>query len=332
MLLPVLRGVRDALPGVPISVDTRKPEVAAAALDAGADLLNDVGGRDRRRRAWPPGGARGVPYVLMHDRQLRDVPGARSRSVLADLDGCRGAGGRARAAHATRSSSIRASASGRTPRAEPGAAARPGASCASSGCRCSWARAASPPSGACSTCRPTSGSRARSRRRRWASPRGVDIVRVHDVRANVRVARMADAIVRGLERPDPPRSAIVTDDPIPSCCRACASRAVHGVTDEERALPQLLEVDLEVEADLSRAAGAPTTSRTRSTTGRSSRSAGGWSRTAASGCWRRSRARSPIEVLAVPRCRGGHGPGAQARGARRRGPGLRAGGAPGRSA
>ena len=27
--------------------------------------------------------------------------------------------------------------------------------------------------------------------------RGVDIVRVHDVRANVRAARMADAVVRG---------------------------------------------------------------------------------------------------------------------------------------
>ena len=32
---------------------------------------------------------------------------------------------------------------------------------------------------------------------------GTDIVRVHDVRANVRVARISDAIVRGTWRPDP---------------------------------------------------------------------------------------------------------------------------------
>jgi len=39
-VIRVLAGETDA----PISVDTRKPEVAAAALDAGARLVNDVGG------------------------------------------------------------------------------------------------------------------------------------------------------------------------------------------------------------------------------------------------------------------------------------------------
>ncbi|HEY8449262.1 MAG TPA: dihydropteroate synthase, partial [Bacillota bacterium] len=34
-----------------------------------------------------------------------------------------------------------------------------------------------------------------------AITKGVDLVRVHDVRANVRVARMADALVRGIEEP-----------------------------------------------------------------------------------------------------------------------------------
>ena len=42
-----------------------------------------------------------------------------------------------------------------------------------------------------------SDSKERSRPPRWASPHGADIVRVHDVAANVRAARMADAIVRG---------------------------------------------------------------------------------------------------------------------------------------
>ena len=43
----------------------------------------------------------------------------------------------------------------------------------------------------------TSGSRRRSRPRRSAIAAGVDIVRVHDVRENVRAARVADAILRG---------------------------------------------------------------------------------------------------------------------------------------
>jgi dihydropteroate synthase len=41
-LLPVLRALRDC--GRPLSVDTRKPEVMRAVLDAGADMINDVAG------------------------------------------------------------------------------------------------------------------------------------------------------------------------------------------------------------------------------------------------------------------------------------------------
>lgn len=39
-LLPVIDGLRDC--GVPLSVDTLKPEVMQAVLDAGADLINDI--------------------------------------------------------------------------------------------------------------------------------------------------------------------------------------------------------------------------------------------------------------------------------------------------
>lgn len=39
-VLPVLRGARSL--GVPLSIDTLKPEVMQAALDAGADIVNDV--------------------------------------------------------------------------------------------------------------------------------------------------------------------------------------------------------------------------------------------------------------------------------------------------
>ncbi|MEA2026502.1 MAG: dihydropteroate synthase, partial [Chloroflexota bacterium] len=40
----VVSGIRARLPGVPMSIDSSKPEVASAALTAGADIVNDVAG------------------------------------------------------------------------------------------------------------------------------------------------------------------------------------------------------------------------------------------------------------------------------------------------
>ena len=62
-VLPAIRDLRglDAL----VSIDTRKPEVARAALAAGADLVNDVNGlRDPAMR--DACAAAGVPAVIMH--------------------------------------------------------------------------------------------------------------------------------------------------------------------------------------------------------------------------------------------------------------------------
>ncbi len=42
-VVPVIERLVAKLPDVPVSVDTRKPEVAAAALAAGASIVNDVG-------------------------------------------------------------------------------------------------------------------------------------------------------------------------------------------------------------------------------------------------------------------------------------------------
>lgn len=65
-LLPVLEAVREAT-SAPISVDTRKGEVAERALQAGADLINDVS-----TLADPQLGraiaAAGCPVILMHSR------------------------------------------------------------------------------------------------------------------------------------------------------------------------------------------------------------------------------------------------------------------------
>jgi dihydropteroate synthase len=65
-VVPVIRALKDALE-LPISVDTRKAEVARAALDAGADLVNDVSGlADPAMGGVIAAGGAGV--VLMHMR------------------------------------------------------------------------------------------------------------------------------------------------------------------------------------------------------------------------------------------------------------------------
>lgn len=72
-LLPVLEALRRELPQMPLSVDTRKGEVARAALDAGADLINDVGGL-RDAELVRAVAAAGCPVIAMHSRgKLRDM-------------------------------------------------------------------------------------------------------------------------------------------------------------------------------------------------------------------------------------------------------------------
>jgi len=67
-LLPVLDGIRKALRDVPLSADTTKSEVARAALDAGADIVNDVSAGMQDPEILRLCSARKVPLVLMHMR------------------------------------------------------------------------------------------------------------------------------------------------------------------------------------------------------------------------------------------------------------------------
>ena len=76
-VIPVIAAVRAALPA-PISIDTFKADVAAAALDAGADLVNDVWGLRQPGGGWNEPLAelvatRNVPIVLMHNRRADPV-------------------------------------------------------------------------------------------------------------------------------------------------------------------------------------------------------------------------------------------------------------------
>jgi dihydropteroate synthase len=75
-LLPVVRAVRGELPDMPISVDTRKAAVAEAAIEAGADIINDVSGLDlpeEADRMASVTAASGAAYVLTHTKGTPDV-------------------------------------------------------------------------------------------------------------------------------------------------------------------------------------------------------------------------------------------------------------------
>lgn len=81
-VVPVIAALRSRGVETPISIDTRKAEVAHAALDAGADLVNDVTGLADPALAAVVA-ARGVPAVLMH---MRGTPAdMQSRAVYEDV-------------------------------------------------------------------------------------------------------------------------------------------------------------------------------------------------------------------------------------------------------
>src|ERR1700726_4646821 len=66
-LAPVLAALRTALK-IPISVDTRKSEIAAKAIESGAELINDVSGLKHDPRIAKISARARVPLVLMHMR------------------------------------------------------------------------------------------------------------------------------------------------------------------------------------------------------------------------------------------------------------------------
>ncbi|WIM05631.1 MAG: dihydropteroate synthase [Candidatus Nitricoxidivorans perseverans] len=77
-LLPVVEGLRDC--GVPLSVDTAKPEVMRAALAAGADMINDIAAL-RAPGALEAVAASDAAVCLMH---MRGEPGTMQRDPRYD--------------------------------------------------------------------------------------------------------------------------------------------------------------------------------------------------------------------------------------------------------
>ncbi len=67
-LVPALRAIREHLPEAVLSVDTTKASVARACVAAGADLVNDISGLGFDPDLASAVGELGVPLVLMHIR------------------------------------------------------------------------------------------------------------------------------------------------------------------------------------------------------------------------------------------------------------------------
>jgi dihydropteroate synthase len=67
--------------GIPVSIDTMKASVAAWALDAGAAIANDVWGLQRDPEMAREVAARGVPVIVMHNREAADP----AIDIMADI-------------------------------------------------------------------------------------------------------------------------------------------------------------------------------------------------------------------------------------------------------
>ncbi|MGH6618045.1 MAG: dihydropteroate synthase [Alphaproteobacteria bacterium] len=67
-VVPAIAALAERFPDTVLSVDTSKAPVAAAALDAGAGWVNDVWALKADPLMAPLVAARGVPVVLMHNR------------------------------------------------------------------------------------------------------------------------------------------------------------------------------------------------------------------------------------------------------------------------
>jgi dihydropteroate synthase len=196
-VVPVIAAIRRALPEIPISVDTTKPAVAEAALAAGADLVNDIWGVAADDSLARVAATHGAPLVLMHNRAepryddlvaevIADLATAIERAVRAGVERERlivdpGFG------------------FGKTPEQNVTVLAR-----------IAELRVLGRPILLGTSRKSTLGLildlpadqrvEATLATTALGIANGVDMVRVHDVEANVRAARIADAIIRGTWR------------------------------------------------------------------------------------------------------------------------------------
>jgi len=192
-VIPVVAAVRAALPEMPLSIDTTKPGVAAAAIEAGADLVNDVWGVAPDDPLPRLAAERGVPIVLMHNRAEARYDDLLPE-IVADLEA---AIERALAAGVARADILVDPGFGFGKTAEHNLALlRDLAGLRVLGCPILLGTSRKSTLGKVLDLPADQRVEATIATTVLGIAAGVDIVRVHDVRANTRAARMADAILR----------------------------------------------------------------------------------------------------------------------------------------
>ena len=199
-VIPVLAAVADALPATPLSIDTTKVVVAEAALAAGADLLNDVWGTGSDPAIAKLAAHAGVPLLVMHNRaeaRYDDVV----REVVDDL---RAALERAERAGVPASDLIVDPGIGFGKTADHNVAVLRNLGALRSLRRpILLGTSRKSTLGRILDLAPEERLEGTLATTALGIAAGIDIVRVHDVRPNVRVARVSDAIVRGRWRSEP---------------------------------------------------------------------------------------------------------------------------------
>jgi dihydropteroate synthase len=84
-VIPVLEGIAAVLPGLVLSIDTVKADVAERALEAGARIVNDVSGFRLDPRMGEICAAAGAGVVLMHSRGSVSEMGTYAQARYDDL-------------------------------------------------------------------------------------------------------------------------------------------------------------------------------------------------------------------------------------------------------
>jgi len=198
---PVLRAVHNAV-DAPITVDTTRAAVAERAFEAGAAALNDIRGLHGDAEMAPLLARSGRPAVLMHNQRGREFSG----DVIADVrSGLEGSLAIAERAGVDRERLVLDPGFGFGWEVEQNLEMLR---------RLGELRALGRPLLVGTSRKSTIGSvlDRPEQERSWGTAAtvalavraGVDIVRVHDVREMVEVARMADAVVRGQRLPTDP--------------------------------------------------------------------------------------------------------------------------------
>lgn len=67
-VVPVIEALRKEFPEMVLSVDTFRSEVAQAAVEHGADIINDISGGQLDEQLFETVAKLGCPYILMHMR------------------------------------------------------------------------------------------------------------------------------------------------------------------------------------------------------------------------------------------------------------------------